>query len=229
MAFNRESDVALTTKWQSTVSTAVFIKPLAKYFLQNHQRFLDHIRNMHDSDIIMPDELVFVTGTVTTGDWVMARASGTGSEEFHIGFNCGYTGIGGAHVHWNHLSDSTSSLPHREGPQRPPGFDYSTTPQFNQCIFLKRLRLFARSAMSRLRQRIFLTAAGSVKGDLQQLLIQKDVVDDNEQSTLGALVSIMLYSCTPLVNLTTYQITGVPTHKTNSLVVYIFEVSESST
>ncbi|KDR77590.1 hypothetical protein GALMADRAFT_209893 [Galerina marginata CBS 339.88] len=203
IAFTKESDVALMTKWKSKASNAVFIQPLAEYFLRNHQRFLDHIRGAHGSATIRSDELVFVTATLMTGDWVMARAS-TGSEEFNLGFDCNYAGVGGGHVQWNYTSTLTSVLPSREGPDRPPSFDYSVTPQFDQCIFLKRLRIFDRSVFSWLKRKLLLSAADSVEGDLQRLHLKKKISDDNDQSSFGTNA-------------------GAVSLKTNLLVVYIFE------
>ncbi|KDR66513.1 hypothetical protein GALMADRAFT_106163 [Galerina marginata CBS 339.88] len=206
IAFNKESDVALMTKWKSKASNAVFIQPLAVYFLRNHQRFLDHIRGAHGSATIRSDELVFVTATLMTGDWVMARAS-TGSEEFNLGFDCNYAGIGGGHVHWNYTSTLTSVLPSREGPDRPSNFDYSVTPQFDQCIFLKRLRIFDRSVFSWLKQKLLLSTADSTEDDLQRLHLKKKISGDNDQSLFGTT-------------------TGALSLKTNLLVIYIFENSD---
>ena len=184
IAFKKESDVALMTKWKAKASTAVFIQPLAEYFLRNHQRFLEHVRTVHGSTTIRSDELVFVTGMLMTGDWVMARAS-TGSEEFCIGFDCNATGIGGGHVHWNHSSTSTFVLPSREGPDRPLNFDYSITPQFDQCIFMKRLRIFERSVLSWIKQTLSVTAIDFPEDDLQPLHARKKVVGDSDRSILS--------------------------------------------
>ena len=91
-----------------------------------------------------------------TGDWVMARSS-TGSEDFAIGFDWNATGIDGGHVHCSHWHSSTfaSDLSSREGPDRPSDSDYSVTPQFDQCIFMKRLRIFERSALSWMKQTLY--------------------------------------------------------------------------
>lgn len=171
------------TKWKAKASTAVFVKPLAEYFLRNHQRFLEHVGTVHGSTF-RSDELVFVSGTLMTGDWVMARAS-SGSEEFDIGFKCSVTGTDGGHVHLNHSSTFTSVLPKREGPDRPLNFDYSITPEFDQCIFLKRLRIFERSFLSWIKQTLLVTTTDFPKDDLQPLHAKKEVVGDNDQSILS--------------------------------------------
>ena len=141
-----EDDTALSTDLDNSSS----LRQFQSHARQNYDAILDDIRRDFGESFPL-EELVFVTGTTTTGDWEASTISSHGSGG-DIRLSAGDTAVaqltGGVWVAWSsqHQTRFKSSGHHHVEPtlQTP-----CCTPPKNQCIFIRKFRLKRRHKISK--------------------------------------------------------------------------------
>ncbi|EJD00528.1 uncharacterized protein FOMMEDRAFT_159260 [Fomitiporia mediterranea MF3/22] len=160
LSCSSRAGAALITKFRATRNAALASKGMEDYMLSNCFSWLQLAHNLGRP--VSLHDLIFVRECILTGDWANISWNNTVCDT-DISFEAGVPGVVGTELSFWGQWQQQVEVPKRQGPFRETPLSDGTAPPFDQCIFLKGLRLFERTWYEKVINSLKVTSQGSKK------------------------------------------------------------------